>query len=109
MNNVEEFYERKELLGIVKSDAEARKLFYAYESNDGKICIEINQDLKPTLKRKEELSKINYFIKEKIENAECEIRKYVLKKLEEDVKCSREQVNKDFGKSKGGDLIENEN
>ena len=96
MNNIEEFYERKELFGTVKDINKNSHLFYATtqgENNEGKIGF--FDDIKNRI-TKEKKQDIMEMIVNKITGYKEEIEKYIINRLKESMECSREEIKKDF-------------
>jgi len=94
MNNVNEFYKRKELLNTVENLTINRDIVYITNQGDY-LVIKFNNDLDPVLGAEDRQALLD-FIKDELVRQQKGIAEYAIKKLKENVSYSRKQVRKDF-------------
>lgn len=94
MNNVEEFYKRKELLDTVKSLTINRDMIWV--SNEGDhLVIKFNNDLNPVLEAQDKRDLLDIIKDEIIEKREG-IAEYTIEKLTKSMECSKKKVIEDL-------------
>ena len=98
-NNVKIFYEKKELYETIKENLINDNLFYVYHSNEGNIIIEVNQDLRPKLRKIDGLGIVLDIIKDVIESKKYEIQTRTIDKLNKNMESSKKKAMEDFGMS----------
>lgn len=95
MNNVKIFYERKELLKIVKDSIENRYMF-SVSNNEGDLRIKLNNDLDSEL-GKDNKRIILDIIENEIKELEPKMRECVIRKLTEFMEYNKKRIVEDLG------------